>query len=186
MRLVEQVHHRLAEIIRPGDTVVDATVGNGHDTFALAELVGETGRVLAFDVQAEAIASAQRRVPHHWVSWIHAGHETLADHLPADAQLGAIVFNTGYLPGGDHNIVTRPETTIVALEAACDRLRPGGIASLILYRGHAGGMEESEAVERWLTERSGDTDSKFELIFHEGGNALQTAPRWYSLNKQDH
>jgi len=185
MRLVEQVHQRLTQIIRPGDTVVDATVGNGHDTFVLAELVGETGRVFAFDVQAEAIASAQSRVPHHWVTWIHAGHETLAAHLPVDIELAAIVFNTGYLPGGNHEIVTRSETTLAALETACERLRPGGVASLILYRGHPGGLEESEAVERWMTERSAGPDSNFELIFHDGGNALQTAPRWYSLNKQD-
>jgi len=186
MRLVEQVHHRLAEIIRAGDMVVDATVGNGHDTFALAELVGEHGRVFAFDVQAEAIASAQGRVPHHWVTWIHAGHETLAEHLPPDVELGAFVFNTGYLPGGDHGVVTRSETTLAALKAACERLRPGGVVSVILYRGHAGGMEESKSVERWLKERADAPDSKFELIFHDGGNTLQTAPRWYSLNKEDY
>jgi len=186
MRLVEQVHHRLAEVIRPGDTVVDATVGNGHDTFALAELVGETGRVFAFDVQEQAIVSAQRRVPHHWVHWIHAGHETLAAHLPADTELAAIVFNTGYLPGGDHAVTTQPETTITALSQACARLRPGGIASLILYRGHPGGIEESDAVARWMAGLAKSGGSNFELIFHGDQNALQTAPRWYTLNKQDH
>ena len=48
--------------IRLGDTVVDATMGNGKDTLFLAELVGETGHVYAFDVQAEAVARTHERV----------------------------------------------------------------------------------------------------------------------------
>jgi hypothetical protein len=39
-------------VLRPGDTAVDATCGNGHDTLALAELVGPSGRVFALDLQA--------------------------------------------------------------------------------------------------------------------------------------
>lgn len=37
-----------------GDIVVDATMGNGHDTQFLAELVGENGHVYAFDIQESA------------------------------------------------------------------------------------------------------------------------------------
>lgn len=39
-----------------GDTVIDATAGNGHDTVFLAQLVGRQGRVWAFDVQSSALA----------------------------------------------------------------------------------------------------------------------------------
>ena len=45
----------MEEILRPGDIAVDATMGNGKDTQFLCELVGETGRVYAFDVQEEAL-----------------------------------------------------------------------------------------------------------------------------------
>ena len=31
--------------VEPGDTVVDATMGNGHDTQMLCETVGPEGRV---------------------------------------------------------------------------------------------------------------------------------------------
>ena len=41
----------LRQVVQPGDTVIDATMGNGHDTAMLAELVGESGHVIAFDVQ---------------------------------------------------------------------------------------------------------------------------------------
>lgn len=42
----------LRQVVQPGDTVVDATLGNGHDTLMLCELVGETGRVIGFDHSA--------------------------------------------------------------------------------------------------------------------------------------
>ena len=33
----------LRQVVQPGDTVIDATLGNGHDTCMLADLVGENG-----------------------------------------------------------------------------------------------------------------------------------------------
>lgn len=41
------------QVLQRGDTAVDATCGHGHDTLALAELVGPTGRVYALDLQVE-------------------------------------------------------------------------------------------------------------------------------------
>ncbi len=40
-----------AQVVQAGDTVVDATAGNGHDTLFLAKLVGPSGAVYAIDVQ---------------------------------------------------------------------------------------------------------------------------------------
>ena len=45
----------LERAVRPGDTVVDATMGNGHDTLMLCEAVGPAGRVYAFDIQQDAV-----------------------------------------------------------------------------------------------------------------------------------
>lgn len=44
-------HDTLRKVVRPGDYVIDATCGNGHDTLLLAELVGINGHVLGFDIQ---------------------------------------------------------------------------------------------------------------------------------------
>ena len=54
-RLTRAAHVLWAQIVRPGDFVVDATSGNGADTVWLARAVGPTGRVLAFDVQVCAL-----------------------------------------------------------------------------------------------------------------------------------
>ena len=48
LRPLEMAHDFLREVITDQDTVVDATMGNGHDTLFLAKLAKE---VYAFDIQ---------------------------------------------------------------------------------------------------------------------------------------
>lgn len=50
-----------------------------------------------------------------------------------------VAFNLGYLPGGDKTIITKSETTHLALEAAKRILKAGGLISLVVYVGHPGG-----------------------------------------------
>ncbi len=51
MRLTEQVHQHIEKILQSGDIAIDATTGNGHDTLFLAQCIGKTGAIFAFDVQ---------------------------------------------------------------------------------------------------------------------------------------
>lgn len=53
LRPLEMAHDFLREIITDQDTVVDATMGNGHDTLFLAKLAKE---VYAFDIQEQALS----------------------------------------------------------------------------------------------------------------------------------
>ena len=54
-------HRFVKSVVQEGDCCVDATVGNGYDTEFLAKLVGETGKVLGFDVQKQAIENTKAR-----------------------------------------------------------------------------------------------------------------------------
>lgn len=151
MRATELAHILMRKTLMDGDWALDATAGNGHDTLFLAQCVGPTGRVFGFDVQAAAIAQTARRVDgHRQVTLFQAGHETLAAHLPEGAQLGGAMFNLGYLPGGPRAIITRAETTCAALAQTLERLRIGGLLTLVLYPGHAGGDSEAEAVRAYV------------------------------------
>lgn len=153
--ILEFAHDLVAAALRPGDVAVDATVGNGHDTVFLAEQVGDAGRVVGVDVQAEAIAHTRHRLDATgWgdvVTLVTGSHDVLAAHVPDrdHGRVGAVTFNLGYLPGSDHDVVTRPDTTIPALDAAVDLLRPGGIVTVVVYTGHDGGAAEAEAVHAW-------------------------------------
>jgi ubiquinone/menaquinone biosynthesis C-methylase UbiE len=156
MRLTEYAHLKLKQVLRPGDLAIDATAGNGHDTLALAELVGTSGKVYAIDLQAAAIAATRKRLEAadrcaqcELVQGDHA--EVLSDLLGHyHASAAGITFNLGYLPGSDKAVTTRPETTLRALDAAMRFVRPGGILLVTAYRGHRGGEEEAGEIEAWM------------------------------------
>jgi len=135
--------------VRAGDTVVDATVGNGHDTLFLCGLVGPAGRVIGFDVQAAAIeATRQRLAAAGQRAELHEeSHAGLPDYVGPG--LAAAMFNLGYLPGANKAVTTRRAETLAALAGALARLRPGGGITVVCYPGHAGGAAEAEAVSAW-------------------------------------
>jgi predicted methyltransferase len=152
-----------AERAGPGDAVIDATAGGGVDTLFLALTVGPKGRVYAFDVQEAALSRTRDRLaeaaaagsrPLAQVELLLAGHERMAELIPPalHGTIRAVMFNLGYLPGGDEAIITKPDTTLAALESSLALLAPGGIVTAVLYPGHAGGDAEAAAVERWAAD----------------------------------
>ncbi len=154
--ILAQANDLVRRVLKPGDLSVDATVGNGHDTVFLAECVGPRGRVIGFDIQRSALEATARRLREMGladrVELLQRGHEqirgTLAALAPA-ARPRAVMFNLGYLPGGDHAVLTRPETTIHGMNDALDVVLPGGIVTIVVYPGHAGGQAEADAVLEW-------------------------------------
>lgn len=149
-------HLLLRRFIQTGNRVIDATCGNGKDTLLLAELVGETGHVWAFDIQQEALdRTAQRLADQNLlqrVSLLHAGHERLQELL--EPPLQAIIFNLGWLPGAPREIATSTSTTLTALEASLRLLAPAGLLLITCYPGHAGGDQEATAVQEWAASLS--------------------------------
>lgn len=146
----------LEDRLAPGDAVLDATCGNGHDTLFLVRLVGPAGHVYAMDVQAAAVEETHKRlieagIPETGFTLIHAGHETMAENLPAAhcGKLAGIMFNLGYLPGSDKSVITRTETTLLAVAVALEMLRPGGLLTIAVYPGHEGGAEEQRTLAEW-------------------------------------
>lgn len=137
--------------VSPGQITVDATAGQGRDTLFLARLVDVQGRVYAFDVQEEALALTDRLLVQHGlrdrVCLIGDGHQHLGQYL--QEPVAAVMFNLGYLPGGDHGLTTRPVTTLEALQQALNLLQAGGVITVVVYPGHPGGQEEARAVEDW-------------------------------------
>ena len=146
---VHLVQHFLSESIQSGGTSVDATAGRGNDTLFLAGLVGPDGRVFSFDTQEKAIQDTRLLLEKAGladrVTLVNAGHEEMENYV--SGQVDTVIFNLGYLPGGDHSYTTRPETTERALESALHLLRPGGRVGLVIYTGHPGSAEECAAVE---------------------------------------
>ena len=135
----------------PGARAVDATMGNGKDTLWLCGLVGETGRVYAFDVQAEAVARTRELLEREGVADRAAlfcrGHEHMAEVV--DGPVDAVMFNLGWLPGAEHGVTTRVETTLQAADAALTLLKPEGLLTICVYPGHDEGTRELNALTAW-------------------------------------
>lgn len=156
MRLTELAHQQLDAHVQIGDTVIDATAGNGYDTEKFAQLVGPTGKVIAMDLQAAAIESTRARLEQAGLASyceLHTGdHAKILKQLTEQrsAQVSAITFNLGYLPGSDKAIQTCEQSTLPALAASAELLKPNGLLLVTAYRGHDGGQTEAEAVAQWM------------------------------------
>lgn len=149
----------MAQVLQHADRAIDATVGNGHDLAFLAARVGAAGQVIGLDVQPAALRQARSRLAcaglGRSVRLYLRGHQEMAAVVPADwvGRVAAVMFNLGYLPGSDKATITRAASTLPALDQALQLLRPGGLISVLAYRGHAGGAAEAHAVATWLEQQ---------------------------------
>ena len=165
-----------------GARAVDATMGNGHDTQWLCELAGENGHVYAFDVQPEAVERTRERLDQSGLigraTLMCTGHEHMAEkvHEPADV----IVFNLGWLPGAQHIVTTKTNTTLEAVKAAADLLLPGGIMTICIYPGHEEGTKELAALLEWA---SGLDVRTYNVLHHHFICASPNTPRLILIQK---
>ena len=142
--------------LHEGDVAVDFTMGNGHDTAFLSKTVGPSGRVYAFDIQAQALESTRKTLAAEGCpdncTLIQASHHLVADYVKEPYRAG--MFNLGYLPGGDKRITTMRETTMPAIEAAIGLLAPDGILNIAVYPGHEEGEAEGKMICEYLSSLS--------------------------------
>lgn len=143
-------HDFLAEVLDDGAVAVDATMGNGNDTAFLAQ---HAKKVYAFDVQEQALKSTQERLEKQAISnaqLILDGHQNLDKYV--SEPIRAAIFNLGYLPSADKTVITKSDTTLVAIEKILERLEIGGRLAIMIYYGHEGGDMEKDAVLEYVNQ----------------------------------
>ena len=173
----------IAQILRPGDVAIDATLGNGNDALFLARCVDPNGKVHGFDVQAAAIRASTELFEKNQMP-----AEQYALHLLSHAEMRqvvtppvrAVMFNLGYLPGEDHNVITQSTETLLALEAACSLIELGGIITIVCYPGHEGGDSETTEVLAWA-DKQGAT---WHVVVYEKRATLRKAPVLIAMQKK--
>ena len=133
---------------------IDATCGNGGDTAFLCRLTAPEGRVLGFDIQPEAITSTRARLEKQGLTaeLICDSHANLLQYV-RHGTADIVMFNFGWLPGADHGVFSHAQSSIPALEAALEALRPGGVLSAILYSGKVIGSDEKTEILQWMRSR---------------------------------
>jgi len=185
LRLTDKVHLALSKTLNEGHIAIDATAGNGHDTLFLAQHIGLSGHVYAFDIQQQALQSSQKLLGEHRcntpVTWLCTGHENLLKHIMPNhhGHIQAITFNLGYLPNSDKSTTTHGESTLTALQAGISILAVEGIISILAYTGHEGGRKETEIVKTWAK----NLDYRFEVSIYIPENTRTSPPEWIYIKK---
>lgn len=181
-KMVDIIHDCMEEIIRPGDSVCDCTMGNGHDTLSLCRLVGEKGTVYSFDIQQEAVDRTRKLLLEHHMEGcaklILDSHSRV--HRYVSESIRFFVFNLGYLPEGDPSIITKADTTVRSIEDVLTLTEAGGGGAILSYYGHPGGREEKEAVERYLQNLP---PKYFSVMKIEAFNRKNTPPVLYLVKR---
>lgn len=130
------------------DTAIDATAGNGHDALFLYKHL-QKGKLIAIDIQEAAIKKAESLVASETsqckLGFILGSHATFPASIEPES-VKLIVYNLGYLPGGDKQITTLTASTLLSLQNALPLIQPGGMISVTLYPGHLEGAKEAEEV----------------------------------------
>jgi methylase of polypeptide subunit release factors len=184
--LVNVAHNLIQDVLQPGDIAVDATVGNGYDTLFLAKQVGSSGEVFGFDIQQAAIESTKEKFQQTncpaCLTLTQASHADMGDKIPSryHGNIRAIMFNLGYLPGGDKSIITRTDSTITALNSACRMLSGNGIITILAYPGHQGGDLETDQVKNWCEQLDKD---QFKISIVYSSDNKDSAPRLFVIKK---
>ncbi len=168
--------------IKLGNVVVDATVGNGHDTILLAELVGQEGKVYGFDIQETAINNTNQKIAENSLTervyLIKDSHENIDQYISELVDL--VIFNLGYLPGGSHDIVTKAESTVIALEKSLELLKDNGMLLITTYVGHNEGKIEDKRIKEYLLSLN---QKKFNVLKYEFINQINNPPILYCVEK---
>lgn len=154
---LDLAHTYWKNLLQPGDSALDATCGNGHDTLVLAQLLFQEasipfGTLHALDNQPEALFSTQTLLTNtlsssqltHLKFHLQCHSKLPQEILPATLRL--VVYNLGYLPGANKQHTTCTSTTLMSLKEALGLLTSGGCISVTAYPGHPAGKDEEEAL----------------------------------------
>jgi hypothetical protein len=196
--LVNVAHNLIKDVLHPGDNAIDATVGNGHDTLFLVEQVSPFGRIFGFDIQLAAIDSTWLTIESccwtgekalsntllrpECLTLIHASHADMAENIPVQyhGNIRTVMFNLGYLPGGDKSIITQTDSTLTAINIASRLLSSNGIITILAYPGHQGGDLETDRVKNCCKQLD-EVQFKTGIIYSSGNK--ESAPRLFVIRK---
>ncbi len=128
---------------------VDGTIGNGYDIYRIVSNKHFKGHAYGFDIQEQALTNTKSKLENINTSkytLINDSHENISNYFEENHTFHGAIFNLGYLPGGDHSITTRGESTLKAVEFISRHLIKGGQIILVVYSGHESGKIESQEV----------------------------------------
>jgi len=178
-------HEMILSVNLEGGIFIDATAGNGHDTLFMAQHIGKGSKILAFDIQEQAILQTRQLLQNNdleeKVTCILDSHAQISNYLNEKVFVRLAIFNLGYLPGSDKKIITTPSSTLEAIQILLDRLEKKGKIIIVSYYGHDGGIEEKNSVEELLTTLP---QKEWSVLKYQFINQINCPPICYVIEKK--
>lgn len=168
-------HHIIKNFCSNFNIAVDATLGNGYDTNFLSKVFS---KVYSFDIQKSTIDEYQKKNKNN-VVLVNDSHEHFKEHIKE--KVDCIMYNLGFLPGGDKNITTKSESTIKSLESSLELVNSGALITIALYRGHEEGKKEETAILNFVEALPKE---KFGVMLHSFINRSNTPPYLIVIEKK--
>ena len=165
--------------VNENSIVIDATCGNGNDTLYFAK---KCKRVYGFDIQSEALVNTSKLLDKEGVdnvTLICDSFVNMAEYIKEESDL--IIFNLGYLPGGDKNVTTKSDETLKALDCSLNLLKCGGVLCVVVYWGHPEGKKEKEAVMQFCSNLD---NHKFHSVLISKTNQENCPPQIVLIHKK--
>lgn len=174
-------------VMKHANVVVDATCGNGHDLLYLAERARKGCHLYGIDIQMKAINSNQELLQSNDIAedvsltFIHDSHDRALVNQLKDEVIDLMIFNLGYLPGGDHQVITKPHQTIDAIKEGLEKLSKSGVITIVAYPGTTEGLEEMQILKSYLS----DLEQKLYNVCHwHPMNQINNPPELFILQKR--
>lgn len=169
-------HDIIDKYVKNNNIAIDCTLGNGHDSDFLCE---RFVKVYSFDIQESAIQNYSKNKRDNNII-IYDSHENILKYVKEES-VDCIVYNLGFLPGGDKNITTLAESTLNSIKNTLDILNKNGLILICSYLGHREGMREKEILLPFLKELD---KSKYGVVAHEFINRSETAPMLFVVERK--
>lgn len=177
MMNINTANHKFLKPLMNKDYIsVDATAGNGNDTLFLCR---NSKFVYAFDIQEQAETNTRKRLERENFdnySFILDNHANMNKYLE---HADVILFNLGFLPNSDNELITETDNTIRALKIAYDLLNSKGYLSIACYLKHEGGYSEYQATQKWIDK------NKLNVIYQYTNTERENSPVLFVIRKGD-
>ena len=180
MQLLDAAKSFLNGKIKETDTLVDFTMGNGHDTAYLCSLV-PNGRVFAFDIQKQALENTSKLLEDNGYKNAELILDSHANIKKYVTRFKCGMFNLGYRPGGDKSVTTLTESTLKAVTDGIEIMEKGGVLVISVYPGHAEGEKEGRELYSLLS----SYDKIYYSVIQYRMINSPTSPFIYAVEKYD-
>ncbi len=180
--VLDLVHARMDDYLKVGLVAVDATLGNGNDAYKLLQYIGAEGKLYGFDIQETALENTRKKLDKLGLDnyeLILDSHEHMGEYI--EEEVDYIIYNLGYLPGGDKNITTQAKSTIKSIDIGLGLLKENSLMNIVAYWGHESGKIEKQELEKYLTSLN---QKEYHVIKHEFINQKNNPPILYEIERK--